>query len=489
MFADKFKVETSYTFDDVLIEPAESWVEPNTVDVKSVFTKNIPLITPLVSAAMDTVTEAEMAIAMARAGGIGVLHRNCSAEQEIEFVRQVKSADNVIEPDVRYVSPDTTISFVANLMERYSIGGVPVVGAKGKLVGIVSRRDVRGVINKMGAEPVEAIMTKRPIAVREDITADEAINVMYTKKVERLPVVDDKKKLVGIITMQDLLEKQQFPQANRDKNGKLRVAASVSPFDLRRAEMLADAGADAIIVDCAHGHNMNVVNGAKVMKETLSCDVVVGNIATAKAAEVLADFADGIKVGIGPGSICTTRIVAGVGVPQISAIANVADVATPCGVPVIADGGIKYSGDVAKAFVAGASSVMMGSMFAGTDEAPGKTIIVKGRRYKQYRGMGSLGVMTSGNSSDRYFQKKGIGANKYVPEGVEGATPYIGSVTDVIYQTIGGLKSAMGYAGCGDIPTMRTNARFVKITAAGLKESHPHDIVITDEAPNYRANL
>lgn len=488
MFADKLRVETALTFDDVLIEPAESWVEPNDVDVTSRFSKNIPLTIPLVSAAMDTVTESTMAIAMARAGGIGVLHRNCSPEQEAEFVRQVKTADNFIERDVHYVSPETTISFVANLMERYAIGGVPVVGTKGKLVGIVSTRDVRAVVAKRGTDAVETIMTKRPICVSDDVTAEDAINVMYTKKIERLPVVDEKKKLTGIITMQDLLKKQQFPKANRDSQGRLRVAAAVGPFDLNRAELLAEAGADAVIVDCAHGHNMHVVEGVKKIKDALSCDVIAGNIATAKAAEALVDFVDGIKVGIGPGSICTTRIVAGVGVPQVSAIANVCDVAGPADVPVIADGGVKYSGDVAKAIVAGASSVMMGSMFAGTDEAPGKVLLVKGRKYKQYRGMGSLGVMTSGNSSDRYFQKKGIGATKYVPEGVEGATPYIGSVTDVIYQTIGGLKSAMGYTGSKDITAMRTNARFVRITPAGLKESHPHDILITDEAPNYRAN-
>ncbi|HJJ28975.1 MAG TPA: IMP dehydrogenase [Methanocorpusculum sp.] len=489
MYSDKLKIETSLTFDDVLIEPAESWVEPNDTTVGTRFTKNITLSIPLVSAAMDTVTESDMAIAMARAGGIGVLHRNCKPEQEVAFVEAVKNAENVIEHDVRYVSPDTTISFVTDLMDRYSIGGVPVVNSRGKLVGIVSRRDVRGAITRKGSEPIETIMTKHPIAVSEEITAEEAISMMYSKKVERLPVVDEKGKLTGIITMQDLLEIQQYPTANRDKDGRLRVAASVGPFDLSRAEALDAAGVDAIVVDCAHGHNMHVVAGVKKIKETVSCDVIAGNIATAAAAKEYVDVVDGIKVGIGPGSICTTRIVAGVGVPQVSAIANVCDIANPAGVPVIADGGIKYSGDVAKAIVAGASSVMMGSMFAGTDEAPGKTIIVKGRRYKQYRGMGSLGVMTSGNSSDRYFQKKGIGATKYVPEGVEGATPYVGSVTDVIYQTIGGLKSAMGYAGCKDIPAMQEKARFVRITAAGLKESHPHDILITDEAPNYRASL
>ena len=489
MYGEKLNIPTALTFDDVLIEPAESWIEPNDVDVQSRFSKNIPLAIPLVSAAMDTVTEAEMAISMARAGGIGVLHRNCSAETEAAFVVRVKSIDNVVEHDVRYVTPDTTVAFVADLMDRHSIGGVPVVDHKGKLVGIVSRRDVRGVVHKIGTETVDTIMTRKPIAVKDDVTADDAINLMYTRKVERLPVVDDKGKLAGIITMQDLLEKQQYPAANRDRNGKLRVAAAVGPFDINRALLLAEAGVDAIIVDCAHGHNMHVVEGVRNIKGAVSCDVIPGNIATGKAAGELVDFVDGIKVGIGPGSICTTRIVAGVGVPQITAIANVCDIADPCGVPVIADGGVKYSRDVAKALVAGASSIMMGSMFAGTDEAPGKTIVVKGRRYKQYRGMGSLGVMTSGNSSDRYFQKKGIGATKYVPEGVEGATPYIGSVTDVIYQTIGGLKSAMGYTGSKNIEAMRKNTRFVRITPAGLKESHPHDILITDEAPNYRSNL
>ncbi|HJJ42556.1 MAG TPA: IMP dehydrogenase [Methanocorpusculum sp.] len=488
-YSDKLKLETSLTFDDVLIEPAESWIEPNDAEVSSKFSKNIPLSIPLVSAAMDTVTESAMAVAMARAGGIGVLHRNCTAEEEVNFVERVKNADNVIERDVRYVTLDTTISYIANLMERYSISGVPVVGPKGKLVGIVSRRDVRGVVDNYGNDTVDKIMTKRPICVKDDITADEAIHMMYTKKVERLPVVDDKKRLTGIITMQDLLEKQQYPNANKDSFGRLRVAAAVGPFDQNRAEMLAEAGVDAIVVDCAHGHNMHVVEGVKNIKSILSCDVIAGNIATKEAASVLVDTVDGIKVGIGPGSICTTRIVAGVGVPQITAIANVCDAAHDADVPVIADGGVKFSGDVAKAIAAGASSVMMGSMFAGTDEAPGKTTIVKGRRYKQYRGMGSLGVMTSGNSSDRYFQKKGIGATKYVPEGVEGATPYVGSVNDVIYQTIGGLKSAMGYSGCRNISEMQTKAKFVRITASGLKESHPHDILITDEAPNYRTRL
>jgi IMP dehydrogenase len=309
---------------------------------------------------------------------------------------------------------------------------------------------------------------------------------MYTSKVERLPVVNDQGRLIGIITMQDILEKRQYPRATRDRDGSLRVAAAVGPFDISRAMLLEESGVDALVVDCAHGHNMKVVKAVRDIKGSVKADVIAGNIATAKAASEFLDIVDGLKVGIGPGSICTTRIVAGVGIPQISAIANVADAIAGTGIPVIADGGVKYSGDVAKAIAAGADSVMMGSLFAGTDESPGRVITMKGRRYKQYRGMGSLGVMSGGESSDRYFQKAEIGRTKFVPEGVEGVTPYVGRISDVIYQLVGGLKAAMGYTGSRTIEEMHRKTKFVRITAAGYSESHPHNIMITDEAPNYR---
>jgi IMP dehydrogenase len=486
MFVEKLDVPLSLTFDDVLLEPRASWLEPSEADTRSIFSKKINLNIPLVSAAMDTVTEATMAIALARQGGIGVIHRNTTPERELQEVQFVKHAEELIERDVLYVEDTATVSDAEKLMHQYSIGGVPVVD-KGKIIGIVSRRDVRAIVSKRGDEKITAIMTKKPIVTEEDITADKALEIMYTNKVERLPVVNKKGKLLGIITMQDILEKKQYPTATRDANGNLRVAAAVGPFDFARAELLDQNGVDALVVDCAHGHNMKVVSAVKDIKGSVKAEVIAGNIATRGAAEALVGAGvDGIKVGIGPGSICTTRIVAGTGVPQITAVAQVADIAHTSGIPVISDGGVRFSGDVAKAIAAGADTVMMGSMFAGTDEAPGKVITIKGRLYKQYRGMGSLGVMSTGESSDRYFQKKGIGSTKFVPEGVEGVTPYVGHVSEVIYQLVGGLKSAMGYTGSKTIPEMHVNARFVRITNAGMTESHPHNILITDEAPNYR---
>ena len=485
MYIEKMKMETTFTFDDVLLEPAESWVEPDEADVRSRFSRNIPLNIPLVSAAMDTVTESVMAIAMAREGGIGVIHRNMPQDREVAEIKVVKQAEDLIEREVVAVGPEATVTEVERVMRQYGVGGVPVL-EDGKVIGIVSRRDIRAILPKQGDAKITGYMTKKLITASEDITVENALETMYANKVERLPVVDAERRLVGIITMRDILEKRQYPRANRDANGKLRVAAAVGPFDFERAMMLVEAGADALVVDCAHGHNMNVVGAVREIKGSTSIDVVAGNIATKQAASVLADFVDGLKVGIGPGSICTTRIVAGVGVPQVSAIANVAEVTQEAGVPVIADGGIRYSGDIAKAIAAGADCVMAGSLFAGTDEAPGRITTIKGRRYKQYRGMGSLGVMSGGESSDRYFQKKEIGRTKFVPEGVEGVTPYVGRVSDVIYQLVGGLKSAMGYTGSKTVTDLKKNGRFLRITSAGYGESHPHNIMITDEAPNYR---
>jgi len=486
MYVEKLDVPLSLTFDDVLLRPQASWLEPAEADIRSKFTKNIHMNIPLVSAAMDTVTESGMAIALAREGGIGVLHRNMTPEHELQELIEVKQAEELIERDVLFVEEHASVSDAERLMHQYSIGGVPVVN-KGRIIGIVSRRDVRAIVSKRGDENIKSIMTKKLVTAPEDITSEKALEIMYTNKVERLPVVNEKGKLIGIITMQDILEKRQYPKATRDAKGNLRVAAAVGPFDFARANLLDQNGVDALVVDCAHGHNMKVVAAVEQIKGSVKADVIAGNIATSEAAEALVKAnVDGIKVGIGPGSICTTRIVAGTGVPQITAIAQVADIAHPCDVPVIADGGVRFSGDVAKAIAAGADTVMMGSMFAGTDESPGKVITIKGRRYKQYRGMGSLGVMSSGQSSDRYFQKKDIGATKFVPEGVEGVTPYVGHVGEVMYQLVGGLKSAMGYTGSKTIADMHKNAKFVRITNAGMTESHPHNILITDEAPNYR---
>lgn len=485
MYGEKLNVPTALTFDDVLLVPAASSVEPSEADVHAIFSKHIPLNIPIVSSAMDTVTESGMAIALARLGGIGVIHRNLKPDREAEMVARVKRAEDLIERDVLSVGPETTLSEVEAMMNKHGIGGVPVIEAN-CLVGIVSRRDIRAIVHRRGKEAVRSIMTAEPITAREDVTAEEALETMYANKVERLPIVNGEGRLIGIITMQDILEKRSYPQANRDANGSLRVAAAVGPFDFDRAMMLDEAGADALVVDCAHGHNLHVVKAVRDIKASAKADVVAGNIATSAAASELSDTVDGLKVGIGPGSICTTRIVAGVGVPQVSAIASVADVASPLGIPVIADGGVRYSGDIAKAIAAGANCVMMGSLLAGTDEAPGRVIAMQGRKYKQYRGMGSLGVMSGGESSDRYFQKKGIGRTKYVPEGVEGAIPYVGNVSDVVYQLVGGLKSSMGYTGSATIEDLRTKGKFVRITPAGMGESHPHNILITDEAPNYR---
>lgn len=483
MFREKLDAPMAFTFDDLLLQPNESHIEPNQANVQTRFTKNIRLNIPVVSAAMDTVTEASMAVAIAREGGIGVIHRSMSVEEQVRMVMEVKRADELIIHDVVSVHPDQTIEEVREIMATEDVSGVPVVDDK--LVGIVSKRDIRPILATKPEKPVREVMTRDVVTAPVDVTVDRALELMYENKVERLPIVRDSGQLVGIVTMHAILEKKLHPNAVKTEEGSLRVAAAVGPFDVDRAVALDEAGADAIVVDCAHAHNMNVVESAREIKEKVEADVIVGNIATEEAARALVDYVDALKVGVGPGSICTTRIVAGVGVPQITAIARVAEVAREHDVPVIADGGIRYSGDIAKAIAIGADTVMLGNLLAGTDEAPGRTITMQGRRYKQYRGMGSLGAMTGGQSSDRYFQEE---SSKFVPEGVEGVIPYRGKVSDMLYQLIGGLRSSMGYVGAETIKEMQEKARFVRITNAGEKESHAHDILITDEAPNYPIN-
>jgi IMP dehydrogenase len=484
-YRDKLDCETALTFDDVLLQPSESSVEPNDANVETRVSRSLEVNVPVVSAAMDTVTEASMATAMARNGGLGVVHRNMSTESQVAEINKVKDADRLVTREVVTVSPDETVDDAVALMEREGVSGLPVVeeneGA-GELVGIVSNRDLRPMMHK-GEKSVREIMTRDVVTVSEGFDAEEALELMHENRVERLPVVENGE-VRGIVTMDSILRRREYDEAVMDEDGGLVVAAAVSPFDAERAVTLDEAGADALMVDTAHAHNTNVVEGAREIKENVDADVVVGNIATAEAAEAVAGFADGLKVGVGPGSICTTRVVSGAGMPQVTAVSSVADVAAEYGVPVIADGGIRYSGDIAKAVAAGADAVMLGSLLAGTDEAPGRTITIKGKKYKQYRGMGSVGAMTGGDSSDRYFQDEPD--TDYVPEGIEGAIPYRGTVEDQLHQLVGGLQSGMGYVGAPDMETMKEKARFVRITDAGRSESHPHDVMITDEAPNYR---
>lgn len=488
-YRDKLDCETALTFDDVLLRPSESGVEPNEANVETRVSRNLELNVPVVSAAMDTVTEASMATAMARNGGLGVVHRNMSTESQVAEINKVKDADRLVTREVVTVSPEETVDDAVALMERESVSGLPVVEERegeheegGKLIGIVSNRDLRPMLHK-GEKTVREIMTRDVVTVTEGFDAEEALELMHENRVERLPVVEGSE-VRGIVTMDSILRRREYDEAVMDEDGGLVVAAAVSPFNAERAVTLDEAGADALMVDTAHAHNTNVVEGAREIKERVKADVVVGNIATAEAAEAVAGFADGLKVGVGPGSICTTRVVSGAGMPQVTAVSSVADVAAEYGVPVIADGGIRYSGDIAKAVAAGADAVMLGSLLAGTDEAPGRTITIKGKKYKQYRGMGSVGAMTGGESSDRYFQDEPD--TDYVPEGIEGAIPYRGSVEDQLHQLVGGLQSGMGYVGAPEIDTMKEEARFVRITDAGRSESHPHDVMITDEAPNYR---
>ena len=491
MFSKKVQeARLSFTFDDFLLTPNASRVEPKDIDTTVELSKGIKLNIPILSAAMDTVTESDLAIAMAQEGGIGVIHRNISLEKQVEEVKKVKSAEDITIRDVVTITPDSTILDVQNKMQDELISGLPVVDGD-KIIGIISKRDIRPVLKSEPDKTVKDIMTSDVVTVEEPITAEEALNIAYENKVERLPVLHDGK-LVGIITIKDILNQAQYPNAASDKKGEYLVAAACGPFDLERAMALDEAGADIISIDCAHAHNLDVVDYTQTIKENIDAELCVGNIATAEAAEdLISKGVDALKVGIGPGSMCTTRIVAGVGVPQLTAISDVADVAADSDIPVIADGGIRYSGDVAKAIGAGADAVMLGNLLAASYEAPGDVVVMNGKQYKKYRGMGSMGAMTSefDGGADRYFQgsKSKMNHTKYVPEGIEGAVPYRGTVSEILFQLVGGLKSSMGYCGAEDIADMQKKAKFVRITSSGIKESHPHDLLITNESPNYHS--
>lgn len=473
------------TFDDVLLIPAYSEVTPNMVNVGSRFSRNIRLNIPVVSAAMDTVTESAMAIAIARQGGIGVIHKNMPIAAQAAQVRKVKRAESGMIYDPVTISASETVGDALRLMKENHIGGIPVVDADNRLLGIVTNRDLRFQTNE--DLPINEVMTKENLVTTTNPDLKEAAQILLGHKIEKLPVVDKDNRLVGLITYRDITKIADYPNACKDEKGRLRVAAGVGVTSdtLKRVEALVEAGVDAVVIDTAHGHSANVTNTLKAVKEHFpQIDVLVGNIATAEAAEYLIKAgADGIKVGIGPGSICTTRIVAGVGVPQLSAIYEAAKVAHKYGIPVIADGGLRYSGDVVKALAAGGDSVMMGSMLAGVEESPGETIIYNGRKFKSYRGMGSIEAMEAG-SKDRYFQSEKTDSSKFVPEGIVARVPYKGTLSETIYQLIGGLRSGMGYCGAKDIDALH-DAKFVKITSAGVRENHPHDVTITKEAPNY----
>lgn len=485
------------TFDDVLLLPAESNVVPSEVDTSAQFTRNIRLGMPLASAAMDTVTEARMAIAMARQGGIGVLHRNLSSEEQAEQVEIVKRSESGMVTDPVTANPDMTIQEVDDLCARFRISGLPVVDDEGTLLGICTNRDMR--FERDYSRKVSDIMTAMPLVVaKEGVSKEEALELLSANKVEKLPIVDGNNKLVGLITVKDFVKTEQFPNSAKDASGRLLVAAGIGTGDesYDRAGMLVDAGVDVLVVDSAHAHNNRVLEMVSRVKKDFGSkiDVIGGNLATRSAAKAMIEAgADAIKVGIGPGSICTTRVVAGVGAPQITAIMEAAAVASAAGVPIIADGGMQYSGDVAKALTAGADSVMLGSMFAGTLEAPGDIVVVGGKQYKRYRGMGSMGAMQgrglSGEkrsySKDRYFQADVRSEDKLVPEGVEGKVPYRGEIGAITHQIVGGLRASMGYTGSATIDELKTK-QFVRITTAGLAESHPHHLQQTAEAPNYR---
>ena len=484
---------TALTFDDILLCPSHSEVLPTSVNVSSRVSRSLKLNIPILSAAMDTVTEARLAIAMAQAGGIGVIHRNLDAIEQAEHVRKVKKFESGMVVDPVTIEPDATLQVALELMSRHSISGIPVVKAPlngspdGKLMGILTNRDVRFATNMR--QPVSELMTKDGlITVKKGVSGEEAMRLLHQHRIEKLLVVDDHYHCIGLITVKDIEKARLHPNASKDEQGRLLVAAATTVGDLgfERSERLIDAGCDMVVVDTAHGHSTRVLEAvARIKRASNSVQVLAGNVATADGARALIDAgADAIKIGIGPGSICTTRIVAGVGVPQFTAIMDTAEVAKRAGIPAIADGGIKYSGDVAKALAAGADCVMIGSLLAGTDESPGEVYLYQGRSYKSYRGMGSIGAMARG-SADRYFQQEVSDTLKLVPEGIEGQVPYKGPVSSVLHQLVGGLRAAMGYTGSADIPQLHEKAEFIQITNAGLRESHTHDVTITRESPNY----
>jgi len=479
------EIETGLTFDDVLLRPAESDILPSQASTRTFLTRSIGLNIPVISAAMDTVTEAEMAIVMAQLGGIGVLHRNLTVEEQCDAVRTVKRFESGMVINPITITPDSTLGAARELMIRHRISGIPVTDESGKLCGILTNRDVRFADNPL--QPVRELMTHENLAtVREGVSQDEARRLLHQRRIEKLLVVDDAYNCIGLITVKDMEKAVLHPDATKDAGGRLRVAAASTVGDkgFERSEALVDAEVDVVIIDTAHGHHKDVARAVdRVKRLSNSVQVVAGNVATADATRALIDAgADGVKVGIGPGSICTTRVVAGVGVPQLTAIMEAASAAGD--VPIIGDGGLRTSGDAAKALAAGASSVMIGSLLAGTEEAPGETFLYQGRAYKAYRGMGSVGAMARG-SADRYFQQDIKDQMKLVPEGIEGQVPYKGPARDVIHQLVGGIKAAMGYTGSSTIEDLRKRGKFIRITNAGLSESHVHDVSITREAPNY----
>jgi IMP dehydrogenase len=476
------------TFDDVLLVPAESSVLPSEVSTATRLTPRIELAIPIVSAAMDTVTEARLAIAIARAGGIGIVHRNLSVDDQVGEVDKVKRSQSgmIVEPVT--LPPDALVTDALAVMERYHISGVPITDADGRLVGLLTNRDLRFI--DQVHQPIANVMRQPPLITAPlGTTLEQAKDILWQHRIEKLPIVDGDGFLRGLITVKDIKKQTDHPHATKDEKGRLRVGAAVGvgPDALERAERLVAAGVDVLVVDTAHGHNLSVLDVIKQVKGAFEVDVIAGNVATAEAVDALAGVgADAVKLGVGPGSICTTRVVAGVGVPQLTAIYDGAEAAARRGVTLVADGGIQFSGDIAKALAAGADSVMLGSLLAGVDESPGEVVLHQGERYKEYRGMGSMGAMkTRSFSKDRYFQGEIIDTDKLVPEGIEGRVAYKGPMANVIYQLIGGLRAAMGYVGAATVADMQAHARFVRITNAGLRESHPHDITITKEAPNY----